>query len=129
MDSATGGSRTGGSGASKDLRRSKREYFFEGTAVYPDGAEIPRDEYEILGKTDEGFDRVEYAELPGLIAEYIGARFPGNPLYRQVYQLACRMTEPKDIAEQLRIRQSMVYYYLKAAYAAAREYRKMYMEN
>ena len=75
---------------------------------------------------EEGYARVELKDLRERIAEYIGKKYPENRLYRQIFELTVRMTEVKDIAETLGMKQQDIYYYRKMNQKLAREYRERY---
>ena len=93
----------------RERRQAIREEFLEG-ARKEDGETIPRDENPLLADTDDGYIRADYSDLPELIAEFIGKRYPKNPLYREIYKLLTEEMAPKDISVKLGIKQEMVYY-------------------
>ena len=106
-----------------------REEYLEGARKEEDGEPIPRDENPLLADTDDGYIRAEYSDLPELIAEFIGKRYPKNPLYREIYKLLTKEMAPKDISVKLGIKQEMVYYYQKIVYGLAIEYKRKYIDN
>lgn len=113
----------------RDLRRSRREFFFEGCLKDEEGEEIPRDENPLLMDAEEGYARFENADLLDHIADYLDRRFPHNGLYREVFLLVAEELTPKVIAERLGVDAAMVYYYRREALRAAREYRQLYSQE
>ena len=112
----------------RERRQAMREEFLEG-ARKEDGEPIPRDENPLLADTDDGYIRADYSDLPDLIGEFIGKRYPKNPLYREIYKLLTEEMAPKDISVKLGIKQEMVYYYQKIVYGLAIEYKRKYIDN
>ena len=112
----------------RERRQAMREEYLEG-ARKEDGELIPRDENPLLADTDDGYIRADYSDLPELIAEFIGKRYPKNPLYREIYKLLTEEMAPKDISVKLGIKQEMVYYYQKIVYGLAIEYKRKYIDN
>ena len=106
-----------------------RQVSLEGTTKDEDGEPVPRDEHPLLADTEDGYIRAEFSDLPGLITEYIGKRYPKNPLYREVYKWLTEEMAPKDISTELGIDQQMVYYYQKIVHGLAKEYKKRFIDN
>ena len=113
----------------RERRMAMREVSLEGTTKDEDGEPVPRDEHPLLADTDDGYIRAELSDLPGRIAEYIGKRYPKNPLYCEVYKRLTEEKSPKDISAELGIDQQKVYYYQRIAYELAIEYKQSFIDN
>lgn len=113
----------------QERRMAMRQVSLEGTTKDEDGEPVPRDEHPLLADTEDGYIRAEFSDLPGLITEYIGKRYPKNPLYREVYKRLTEEMAPKDISTELGIDQQMVYYYQKIVHGLAKEYKKRFIDN
>ena len=113
----------------RERRQAMRLESLEGAKKPESGEPIPRDENPLLQDTEDGYIRAEYSDLPELIAEYIGKRYPKNPLYREIYKLLTEEMTPKAISEKLGIEQEKVYYYRKIVYGLAVEYRQSFIDN
>lgn len=113
----------------RERRQAIRQESLEGARKPENSEPIPRDENPILEDTEDGYIRAEYSDLPELIAEFIGKRYPKNPLYREVYKLLTEEMAPKDISEKLGIDQQKVYYYRTVVYGLAVEYKRTFIDN
>ena len=113
----------------KQERNYSRRFVLLGSYAAPEDCDCVWDYFSQMHQEEDGFTMADYSDLPGLVAEYIRKKLPGNDLYCQVYLLNVEGYAPKEISEELGIDLGMVYYYRKKALQVAQEYRRLYFDE